>query len=130
MHRKRIGTISRSGSAHSGYTRISRRPLISKKKLLIDVQFRVSQLTEDFIVNVAKSVDGKTFTLFIKYLSELRTDVLDNPLHKLTPDSFLIFLDKIKTLTHSAQLNDLILRKISNINIDELKAKRMLNLYQ
>jgi len=53
-------------------------------------------------VNIAKSVDGKTFTMLIKHLNELRTDVLDNPLHKLTPDSFLIFLDKIKSLTHSA----------------------------
>jgi len=89
----------------------------------------VSKATDDFIVNVAKSVDGKTFTLFIKYLNELRSDVLDNPSHKLTPDSFLIFLDKIKQLTHSAQLNDLILKKMMAINIDELKAKRMLNLY-
>jgi hypothetical protein len=89
----------------------------------------VSKATDDFIVNVAKSVDGKTFTLFIKYLNELRSDVLDNPNHKLTPDSFLIFLDKIKQLTHSAQLNDLILKKMMAINIDEIKAKRMLNLY-
>ena len=64
--------------------------------------YRVSKATEDFIVNVAKSVDGKTFTLLNKHLTELRDEVLENPLHKLTPDSFLIFLDKIKSLTHSA----------------------------
>lgn len=92
--------------------------------------YRVSKATEDFIVNVAKSVDGKTFTIFIKYLQELRTDVLENPHHKLTPDSFLIFLDKVKNLSHSASFNDLIIRKMAQINIDELKAKRMLNLYQ
>ena len=79
---------------------------------------------------MAKSVDGKTFTLLIKHLNEFRNDVVDNPLHKLTPDSFLIFLDKVKNLTHSAQLNDVILKKITSVNIDELKAKRMLNLYQ
>jgi hypothetical protein len=90
----------------------------------------VSKATEDFIVNVAKSVDGRTFTLLIKHLNELRTEVLDNPQHKLTPDSFLIFLDKIKSLTHSAQLNDLIIKKMISVNIDELRAKRMLNLYQ
>ena len=91
---------------------------------------QVAKATEDFIVNVAKSVDGKTFTLLVKHLSDLRDEVLDNPTHKLTPDSFLIFLDKIKNLTHSQQLNDVILRKIASVNLDELKAKRMLNLYQ
>jgi hypothetical protein len=46
-------------------------------------------------------MDGKTFTMLIKYLNELRSDVLDNQQHKLTPDSFMIFLDKVKGLTHS-----------------------------
>ena len=46
-------------------------------------------------------MDGRTFTLFIKYLNELRVDVLENTNHKLTPDSFLIFLDKVKNLTHA-----------------------------
>lgn len=90
---------------------------------------RVSKATEEFIVNIAKSVDGKTFTLLIKHLTDLRTDVLDNPHHKLTPDSFLIFLDKVKSLTHSAALNDLIVKKLATVNVDELRAKRMLNLY-
>lgn len=90
----------------------------------------MSKATEEFIVNIAKSVDGKTFTLLIKHLTDLRTDVLDNPLHKLTPDSFLIFLDKVKSLTHSAALNDLIVKKLASVNVDELRAKRMLNLYQ
>jgi hypothetical protein len=74
-------------------------------------------------------MDGKSFTLLIKHVNELRTDVLDNPHHKLTPDSFLIFLDKIKNLTHSNSLNELIIRKISAVNVDELKTKRMLNLF-
>ena len=81
-------------------------------------------------MNIAKSMDGKSFTLLIKHVSELRAEVLDNPLHKLTPDSFLIFLDKIKNLTHSTYLNELIIRKISTVNVDELKTKRMLNLFQ
>jgi hypothetical protein len=90
----------------------------------------VTKATEDFIMNIAKSMDGKSFTLLIKHVSELRAEVLDNPLHKLTPDSFLIFLDKIKNLTHSTYLNELIIRKISTVNVDELKTKRMLNLFQ
>ena len=68
--------------------------------------------------------------MLIKYLNELRIDVLDNPHHKLTPDSFLIFLDKVKDISHSSTMNDLIFKKIVNVNIDELKGKRMLNLYQ
>ena len=90
----------------------------------------MTKATEDFIMNIAKSMDGKSFTLLIKHVSELRAEVLDNPLHKLTPDSFLIFLDKIKNLTHSTYLNELIIRKISTVNVDELKTKRMLNLFQ
>jgi hypothetical protein len=90
----------------------------------------VSKATEEFIMNLAKSVDGKTFTIFIKHLQDLRTDVLENPHHKLIPDSFLIFLDKVKNLSHSASFNDLIIKKMGTINIDELKAKRMLNLFQ
>ena len=89
----------------------------------------MSKSTEDFIINVSKNMDGKSFTLFIKYLNELRIEVLDNDAHKLSPDSFLIFLDKIKSLTNSPQLNDLILKKMGTINIDELRTKRMLNLY-
>lgn len=85
--------------------------------------------TDEFIVNISKNMDGKTFTLLIKYLTELRDDVLENSNHKLTPDSFLIFLDKIKSLTHSQQLNDLLLRKMAGINIDELKSAKLLNFY-
>ena len=92
--------------------------------------YRVSKATEEFIVSVSKSMDGRTFTLLIKYLNELRNDVLDNPHHKITPDSFLIFLDKIKNISHSANMNEVIMKKIVNVNLDELKAKRMLNLYQ
>jgi hypothetical protein len=81
------------------------------------------------VINISKNLDGKSFTLMIKYLNELRKDVLENSTHKLTPDSFLIFLDKIKGLTHSINLNDLLIRKLGFINIDELKTKKMLNLY-
>lgn len=84
---------------------------------MLIIAFSVSKVTEDFIVSVSKSLDGKTFTLFIKHLNELRLEVLENPQHKLTPDSFLIFLDKLKNLTHSEPLNDMILRKLSHINI-------------
>eukprot|EP00347_Sterkiella_histriomuscorum_P022335 403330842 len=86
--------------------------------------------TEEFILSMSKTLDGKTFTLFIKFLDELRKDVLDNKSHKLSPDSFLIFLDKIKSLTHSDTLNDLIIRKLSNIDINLVNTKDLLNVYQ
>ena len=129
----RIGTIrnsiiSRLESALSGSTKITGK--ILSCKLISVILFRVSKSTEDFIVNISKSLDGRSFTLLIKYLNELRIDVLDNPHHKLTPDSFLIFLDKVKDISHSSTMNDLIFKKIVNVNVDELKAKRMLNLYQ
>lgn len=129
----RTATTNRSERLHLDFSRISKSHPTSKYHPYHrnDLNlYRVSKSTDDFIVNVAKSVDGKTFTLLIKHLNEFRNDVVDNPLHKLTPDSFLIFLDKVKNLTHSAQLNDVILKKITSVNIDELKAKRMLNLYQ
>jgi hypothetical protein len=120
--------INKYANVHLDFTRITKR--IPKCKDVHNyILFRVSKSTEDFIVNISKSLDGRSFTLLIKYLNELRIDVLDNPHHKLTPDSFLIFLDKVKDISHSSTMNDLIFKKIVNVNVDELKAKRMLNLY-
>jgi hypothetical protein len=68
--------------------------------------------TDEFLINISKSLDGRSFTLFVKYLNELRTDVLDNTTHTLNPDSFLIFMDKLGTLTHSKDLNNMIITKI------------------
>ena len=121
-------TINKSESALSVCSRTIRKTL--KCKLFISIiLLSVSKATEDFIVNISRTIDGRSFTLLIKHLNELRTEVLDNPHHKLSPDSFLIFLDKIKDISHSASMNDLIRKKIVNVNVDELRAKRMLNLY-
>lgn len=72
----------------------------------------ISTSTSDFIMFVAKNLDGRSFTLFNKYLNELRHDVLDSKTHKISADSFLIFLDKIRSLTHSENVNDLIVSKL------------------
>jgi hypothetical protein len=72
----------------------------------------VSNATSDFIMYVAKNMDGRAFTLFNKYLNELRHDVLESKTHKVSADSFLIFLDKIRSLTHSENVNDLIVTKL------------------
>ena len=75
-------------------------------------------------------MDGKTFTMFLKHLNELKQDVLENKGHKLSPDSFLIFLDKIKNMSHSEQLNNLIIKKLREVNLQTLETKKMLNSYQ
>jgi hypothetical protein len=59
----------------------------------------VAKDSEDFMLYVAKNMDGRTFTMFCKFLNELRHDVLQSKKHKISADSFLIFLDKIRTLT-------------------------------
>jgi len=94
--------------------------------------------TEDFKMKIAKNFDGRTFALFLKYLQEIKTDVLDK--HEATskkgkkaiisPDYFLIFLDKMKTLTHSKQLNEMILSKLADINLNRLRTKNLLNTYE
>ena len=89
--------------------------------------------TDDFKIKIAKNFDGQTFALFIKHINELKKDVLDRNTAlgiEHSPDSFLIFLDKIKSLTHSEALNEMILVKIANIDIDQLKTKSLLNTYQ
>ena len=54
----------------------------------------VQEKTDEYMVNLSKNLDGKTFTQFLKIFGELRSQVLEAPTHKITPDSFLIFLDK------------------------------------
>lgn len=66
----------------------------------------------------------------LKYLNELRTDVLENTHHKLTPDSFMTFLDRLAHLTPSESLNDMWIKKIGGVNIDEMKTKKLLAAYQ
>lgn len=49
---------------------------------------------------------------------------------KLSADSFLIFLDKIRYLTPSKNLNRMIIEKLCDVNLDLLKTKKLLNTYQ
>ena len=58
---------------------------------------------------LAMTVDGRSFTLLVKYVQELRNDVLLNETHKLTADSFLIFIDKLRNLTSSQNYNDILI---------------------
>jgi hypothetical protein len=86
--------------------------------------------TDQFILFVSKNMDGRTFTIFNQRLSELRSDVLYNKTHTLQPDSFLIFLDKLRTLTHSEHINDLIIAKLEKVDLDAVKSRDLLECYQ
>lgn len=59
----------------------------------------VKDETEFVIKYLAENLDGRSFTQLNKLLHELRTNVLNDPNHKLSADSFLVFLDKVRDLT-------------------------------
>lgn len=88
------------------------------------------QETKDFVIYAAKSMDGRTFTLFNKYLHELKHDVLGNKTQKLSADSFMVFLDKIRSLSHSQHINDLILNRLAKTDIKLLESYDLLQQYQ
>lgn len=75
-------------------------------------------------------LDSPSFLQFLKHLGDLRKEILDNKEHEISPQSFLVFLDKISGLTNTDKLNEYIMRKLSEINIDMLDVEKMLNAYQ
>lgn len=85
-----------------------------------------SEQTYEVLDYLAKTLNGRNFTLLLKYIQELRTDVLLNETHKLTADSFLIFLDKLRNLTSSQNYNDILIGKFEEIDISLVTVKRML----
>ena len=62
-------------------------------------------------------MDGRTITVFMKLLNELKQDVLSKD-HKLSPDSFLIFLDKMSELTPSEAPNEMIISQLERVDIN------------
>ena len=54
----------------------------------------------DFVIKyLAENLDGRSFTQLNKLLHDLRHNVLNDPNHTLSADSFLVFLDKVRELT-------------------------------
>ena len=78
---------------------------------------------------LAKNLDGRSFTLLNKHLHDLRTDVLNDPNHNLTADSFLIFLDRVRNLTPSEHINNAILGRLHGIDISLINAKSLMEAY-
>ena len=90
----------------------------------------VQKDSEDFVTFVAKNIDGKTFALFNKYLNELKHDVLGHKTQKVSADSFMIFLDRMRSLTHSESINDIIISKLEKVDVSRLHSKDLLDPYQ
>mmetsp|Transcript_26865 Transcript_26865/g.35930 ORF Transcript_26865/g.35930 Transcript_26865/m.35930 type:complete len:93 (+) Transcript_26865:324-602(+) len=59
----------------------------------------VREETQFVIKYLAENLDGRSFTQLNKLLHELRANVLNDANHKLSADSFLVFLDKVRELT-------------------------------
>ena len=79
---------------------------------------------------LAKNLDGRSFTLLNKHLNDLRQDVLNDGNHQLTPDSFLIFLDKIRNLSPNENLNTAIVQKFQAVDISVITPKNLMQAYQ
>jgi hypothetical protein len=73
-------------------------------------------------------MDGRTFTIFNRYLGELRSEI-EKAGKTVSADTFMVFLDKVRGLTPSQHLNDLIIGKLQNVDVMRLGAKDMLNSY-
>ena len=130
---KESATARRNSEEREQFTKLVKSSAIGLYKNYKNTSPTSKKRTEDFKVQVAKNFDGRTFALFIKYVNELKRDVLERNSEREiehSPDSFLIFLDKIKSLTSSEPLNEMILTKMANVNIDLLKTKSLLNTYQ
>ena len=83
---------------------------------------------EEFMQYISKNMDGRTFTIFNKLLDELRTGVLAKP--NVSADSFLVFLDKIRNITPSPHLNELVIQKLEKIYVHRLSMNEMLENYK
>jgi len=69
----------------------------------------VREKTQSFMTYIAKNLDGRAFTMFLKLLNDLRHNVLNKKDQELSPDSFLTFLDKVGTLTTMPNVNEMVL---------------------
>lgn len=77
----------------------------------------------------ATHLDSRAFLLLLKHIKQLKEEVLNNEKHEISPQSFLVFLDKLSNLTKSEELNEFLMRKLSSVNIKLLKSEKMLNAY-
>jgi hypothetical protein len=91
----------------------------------------VKESTQEAMKYLAKNLDGKTFTLLNKHLTELRSDVLNNQNHALGPDSFNTFLLKMVALSSMGEHHGhAIVSKLKDVDIALLTPKSLMQQYQ
>lgn len=78
---------------------------------------------------VSEILNGHAFTQFLKHVQALRSEVLTNDKHTLSANSFLVFLQRISNITHSEKMNDLLLTRLAEINIDLVTPEALLDSY-
>jgi len=59
------------------FTKLIKTAAIGLHKHYKNESARSTQATNDFQVKISKNFDGRTFSLFIKHLNELKKDVLE-----------------------------------------------------
>lgn len=130
---KESPSARRNQAEKETYVKLIKAAAIGLNKNYKNESEKAKRNTEDFKVKLAENFDGRTFAIFIKHLSELKKDVIEHSKsigQPVSPDSFLSFLEKIRELTHSPRLNEMVLEKLAGVNVDSLKVKSLLNTYQ
>ena len=79
---------------------------------------------------MSENLDGKSFTQLNKHVHDLRADVLSQPNHKITADSFLVFLDRVRNLTPSSNRNRQIMLRLEKVDISLMTPARLMINYQ
>ena len=79
---------------------------------------------------LAKNLDGRSFTHLNKLVHDLRHDILRDPNIPITPDSFLVFLDKVRYLTPIDKRNQQIMQKLGTVDISLMTPDRLMANYQ
>ena len=86
--------------------------------------------TENVIKYLAENLDGRSFTQLNKLVHDLRADVLSDTNQKLSADSFLVFLDKVRYLTPTEARNQQIMQRLGFVDISLMTPARLMANYQ
>ena len=88
------------------------------------------QSTVEVMEYLAKNLDGRSFTILNKLLTELRSDVLNNKYHSMGPDSFNTFLMKVADLNPiSKQHGHAIITQLQDVDISMMTPSALMEQY-
>ena len=127
LEKHRYNTLIKScgDSLYKNYGKETEQAIKASEDLMELISKNLSMTPE----SPSSHIDSRAFLLLLKHLNELRKEVLENKNHELSPQSFLVFLDKISNLTNSDKLNEYLMRKLAEVNVGLLNSERMLNSY-